>query len=114
MASGGVTVSDPVRVGAKAPAHSPSELFPIVLNDRWRVVDAPPHWHPQWILQRKEARARARSDGWVGNAYCTTRTALARNISERCGDVDPAAMAVIEALPERHPRVSGRQQKGSI
>ena len=25
----------------------------VLLNPRWRVVEAPPQWPPQWILQRK-------------------------------------------------------------
>ena len=70
------------------------------LNDRWRVVEAPPQWPPQWILQRLESRARAKSDGWVGEAYCTTRKALARNIREHCGPLYPIAMATIDALPD--------------
>ena len=68
------------------------------LNDRWRVVDAPPRWYPQWILQRKERSPSGNRDGWEGRAFCTTRKALARNIHEYCGKVHPEATAVLEAL----------------
>jgi hypothetical protein len=83
------------------------ERLVVELNDHWRVVDAPPHWPGQWILQRKKGSSRPHDDGWVGNAYCVTSAALRRNISERCGDVDRAAMAVVASLPERHPGSRG-------
>lgn len=73
------------------------------LNDKWRIVDDP----LQWILQRR-AGNRRRSDGsedprsWQGMSYCMTRAVLLRDIRERAGEVDPAAVAFIESWPERH------------
>jgi len=81
-----------------------SPLLVIQLNDHWRIVD-----HPlQWIVQYRR-RYRGRSDGsedprsWEGTSFCRTRPALLRCIREDCGEVDPAAVAVIEALPDWHP-----------
>ena len=68
------------------------------LNDKWRIVDDP----LQWILERRRGVPGKKSTGWVGSAYCTTSAALLSNIRERCGDVDPAAVAFVETWPERH------------
>ncbi len=75
----------------------------ILLNDRWRVIDDP----LQWLVQYRQNNRR-RSDGsvdprsWQGKRFCRTRTALQRDISENCGEVDPMAVAVIEQWPEWH------------
>ena len=77
--------------------------FPLVLNERWRVVDDP----LQWIVQYRQNNRR-RGDGsvdprsWQGKRFCRTRTALLRDIRENCGEVDPAALANIEAMPDWH------------
>lgn len=64
-----------------------------VLNDRWRVALHPVP--PQWMLQSRKAKS------WNHvRAYCQTREALLRNISEYCGTVDPESLAVVQALPE--------------
>lgn len=66
-----------------------------VLNDRWRVIvckDA-----IQWILQQR----RRDTPIWDGASYCTTRQGLLRCIREKVkGDIDPSALAALEALPE--------------
>ena len=66
-----------------------------VLNDRWRVIvckDA-----IQWILQQR----RRDTPKWDGASYCTTRQGLLRCIREKVkGDIDPSALAALEALPE--------------
>ncbi len=80
-----------------APAH-PSNPLVAQLNGRWRVVDDP----LQWILQRRKGTPSNKKSGWKGNAFCRTRKALSRNIRERCGEVDPEALAEIEATPEWH------------
>jgi hypothetical protein len=69
------------------------------LNDTWRVAH---DGRLQWILQR-----RAKNGVWHGNAYCVTQAALLRNIRERCGPVDPAAVKVIEGWhPTYHPMLA--------
>jgi hypothetical protein len=80
----------------------------VKLNDRWRVID-----HPlQWILQYRRNN-RGRSDGsedprsWEGKRFCRTRTALLRDIRENCGAVDPAAVATLKTLPDRHLHLQG-------
>ena len=81
----------------------PHTFLIVQLNDRWRVIDDP----LQWIVQYRR-RDRGRSDGsedsrsWEGRRFCRTRTALQRDITENCGEVDPAAIAIIERLPNWH------------
>ena len=70
-----------------------------VLNDRWRVIDDP----LQWILEARDGRKRLRATGWRGRSFCTTRGTLKREIRRLVGDVDPAAMAIVDALPNQHP-----------
>jgi hypothetical protein len=92
--------------GARRPVRSPHVIA--VLNDRWRVIDDP----LQWILQRRRRnktvgkRANAPAGEWEGSAFCVTKTALIRNVQARSRPVDPAALEILEALPERHPHPS--------
>jgi hypothetical protein len=76
------------------------------LNERWRVVVA--HDGTQWILQRFHAARAAKSDrtfhrfyenDWRPRAHCRTRAALERCAGLYAGDVDPAARAILAALP---------------
>ena len=71
----------------------------VQLNDRWRVIDET----LQWILQVRRGRPSAKASGWRGEHYCRQRTSLLRCIREYCGDVDTAAIAIIEALRDWHP-----------
>ncbi len=81
------------------------------LDDRWRVIEAPPRWYPQWILQRKVRGPSGNRDGWEGRAFCTTRKALARNIREFCGEVDLDRLSMIAALPETMTRTEFRASR---
>ena len=67
------------------------------LNDLWRVVDDP----LQWILVRR-GNKNGNFGPWKARSFCTTRKVLLRCIREDCGDVDPAAVALIETWPERN------------
>lgn len=69
------------------------------LNDRWRVVQDT----LQWILQVRRGRKTGKATGWKGKRFCQWRRTLIRDIGELCGEVAPAAMALIEALPDWHP-----------
>lgn len=75
-----------------------STYLVVQLNDRWRVVDET----IQWILEVRKGRPSAKATGWRGEHFCRQRTSLLRCIREYCGDVDPKALAVIEALPDWH------------
>jgi hypothetical protein len=70
-----------------------------ILNDRWRVTLDP----LQWILEVRKGRSDAKSTGWRGRRFCTTRTVLIRDVRELCGPVNPDARAILERLPETHP-----------
>ncbi len=94
-----------------APLSKKTVRIIVQLNDRWRAIEAPPRWYPQWILQRKKGSASARNDGWVGRAYCTTHKALIRNIQEHCGEVDLDRLSMIVALPETMTRTEFRASR---
>ena len=65
----------------------------IYLNDRWRVFLTDPL---QWVLQRR------RGSGWRDRSFCRQRAILLRCVREYCGEVDAAALAKVERLPEWH------------
>ena len=73
--------------------------WPIVLNDRWRVDFDP----LQWVLAYREACKGPRHTGWRGRSFCTTRGVLKRDIGRLAGDVDLAALTIIDGLPDQHP-----------
>jgi hypothetical protein len=69
------------------------------LNDSWRVIVCAAGI--QWILQRGY---RARNHGgmrWRSRSFCRTSEALHRVSREHAGPIDPAAAAILAALPER-------------
>ncbi len=87
--------------------------FPIVLNDRWRVVDDPVQW---LVEQRARREGRRRPDGtirgaWRGRSFPTTRHVLKREIRRLCGEVDADAMKLINRLPEKHPGFTAHHEK---
>ncbi|MEQ8446934.1 MAG: hypothetical protein RIB57_13700 [Pelagibacterium sp.] len=68
----------------------------VVLNADWRVVTCRDGM--QWILQKyrgtKNGMAR-----YEGRAFCRTRAGLLRCIGVRCGEVLPASLDALRALP---------------
>ena len=85
------------RRRTKRPAH-PSKQLVARLNERWRVVDDPLLWR----LQRKRGNPRSKNAGWRDRSFCTTLEALLRCVREYCGDIEPAALEKLNALPTRH------------
>ena len=75
----------------------------VTLSERWRVVND----QLQWILELRKGRKTGKSTGWQGMRFCQQRTTLTRDIGELCGDVDQAALALIDALPDQHPSCGG-------
>jgi len=86
----------PDRVDRR-PAH-PSNRLVAQLNESWRVVDDP----LQWILQRRKGNPRSKNQGWMSRSYCTTQGALLRCVDAYCRDVEPAAVATLNDLPDLH------------
>jgi hypothetical protein len=82
-----------------------SDSYPVVahLNDGWRVIVCGAGI--QWILQRRGSPKKPRRDDWRGRSYCRTSEALIRCAREYAGSIDPAAAAILAALPEwiEHP-----------
>ena len=86
--------------------HAPDDvtgLFPVTLNDRWRVVDDPLQWTLQYragnVSHSDEVKNRK---AWKGVHFCRTSAALKRCIREYCGEVDPMVMTIISTWPEWH------------
>jgi very-short-patch-repair endonuclease len=74
------------------------ERIVVRLCDRWRVIVC--RDGIQWILQRRDAQRSGRAR-WTGSQYFTTRDALIRASRAKSGQVDPEALAILAALPER-------------
>jgi hypothetical protein len=68
------------------------------LNDGWRVIVC--RSNIQWILQRRRGERCGRAR-WEGRSYCRTRQALLRCSREHAGPIEPSAVAILAALPER-------------
>ena len=68
-----------------------------VLNDNWRVIVC--RDGIQWILQKAEKTSNGAA--WRGRSFCRTRLALIRVCGEHAGEIQPAAAAILAALPER-------------
>src|SRR5579864_6069910 len=75
--------------GAPIPLAPQGNTF--ALNERWRVSDDP----LQWKLDRRKPCGT-----WEVLWFARTRDGLLRGIREKCGVIDPAALAAIGALPE--------------
>jgi hypothetical protein len=68
------------------------------LNDCWRIEDD----GLQWILAVRRGRTDAAGTKWGGRRFHRCRTPLIHSIGELCGPVDPGAMAIVWALPDRY------------
>jgi len=66
------------------------------LADRWRVVVCKDNW--QWIVQRRRKTGAGRR--WEAVSYHRTKKALLDRCPALCGQIAPAAMAALAALPE--------------
>jgi hypothetical protein len=87
------------------PAGESDQTYPnINLNDRWRVIEC--RDGIQWVLQARNRAETVASDVWRGRSYCRTRQALIRCCDQYAGAINPAAVAALEALPERFPHPS--------
>ena len=75
------------------------------LNPRWRVIVCAQGI--QWVLQYRASAETYATSRWQGRSFCRTSEALRRCSREHAGAVDPAAAAILAALPER---ISERQQ----
>ena len=93
----------PVTIAGAAPSTSRKEsagdygAIVCQLNDQWRVIEC--RNGIQWILQRRANKAGG--DAWYGRSYCCTKKALIRVCRAHSGEINPNAMAVLDALPER-------------
>jgi hypothetical protein len=69
------------------------------LNDHWRVIVCAAGL--QWILQRGYLAKNHGGMRWRSRSFCRTSEALIRVSREHAGDLQPAAAAILAALPAR-------------
>ena len=77
-----------------------ADTYPVIvakLNLTWRVIVC--RDEIQWILQRLAGK-RHGQPRWDGRCYCRTREGLMCRVRELAGEIDPAALQTLEALPD--------------
>ena len=85
----------PGRLQARNSPHESDEDYRAVvavLSDRWRVVACTAGI--QWVLQTRRGKL------WRGRSYCRSKVRLLGSVRDYCGAVDPAAMLVLQLLPD--------------
>lgn len=85
-----------IRAGA---AQETADNWPsviVVLSPGWRVIVCRDGL--QWIIQHRKKGGAERP--WRAVRYCRTRKALLRLCAAFCEPLDPAAQAVLGALPK--------------
>ena len=60
-------------------------------------------WRDRNSGERRERTETARGTGYEGKSYCTQRRTLLRDIGDYCGPINPVALRMVAALPERFP-----------
>lgn len=65
----------------------------------------------QWVFQKADGRRKSGERRWTGRSYCRTRETLIRLYREFCDVVDPKVLAILESMPERHPRWGAKKAK---
>jgi hypothetical protein len=95
-----------IAMAAPSRSESADDYHRVVarLNDRWRVIEC--RHGLQWVLQHRGSPEMPRTDDWRGRSYCRTSEALRRCSREHAGAIDPAASAILTALPERIEEVA--------
>ena len=69
------------------------------LNTRWRVIEC--SHRLQWILKRTVSTKTCATSRWQSRSFCGTKDGILRCSRQHAGPVEPAAAAVLAALPER-------------
>jgi len=84
--------------GVPAPSHRESDLtYPSLatLSDKWRVINCKDDI--QWIVQRREGQH------WRGVSFHLDRDVLIERALKFEPAASPEALAILRALPARHP-----------
>nr|CAD6617253.1 hypothetical protein RKHAN_03337 [Rhizobium sp. Khangiran2] len=76
-----------------------ASAYPIVLNDRWRIVED----ECQWVLQYRRGNPSLKSTGWHSRCFIRRRDWLLERIIALCGPLNASALVTISGLPEVHP-----------
>jgi hypothetical protein len=72
-----------------------------LLDDQWRIIDIP----GQWVLQRLSGIDGAKNRVWANRLHYTSRASLPGHCRGNA-----LARALVEALPEWHPRARARSE----
>ena len=79
---------------ANNPPPTLSDGLELQLNGRWRVTA---DGQLQWLLQQRRLE---QTTVWISRSWCRTRKGLLRCVREHCGEIDPVAQAILQALPD--------------
>ena len=71
----------------------------------WRVIECKDAI--QWIVQRRDGESAGRAR-WAGRHYTMEREALLLCCRASCARPDPAALAVLQSLPDNHRGTHGQ------
>lgn len=60
----------------------------------------------QWVIQKPDGKTKSGAQRWTGRRYARTRDTIIRLCSEFGGPLTEEQLAILQQLPERHPRWS--------
>lgn len=58
----------------------------------------------QWVIQKRDGHRRSGAPRWTGRSYARRREAITRLYRSFCELEDTQVLAVLEQLPDWHPR----------
>jgi hypothetical protein len=58
----------------------------------------------QWVIQKQDGKTKSGGQRWTGRSYARRRETIIRLCREFGGLLNPEVQAILEELPDRHPR----------
>lgn len=58
----------------------------------------------QWVVQKRDGKTKAGGPRWTGRSYARRRETIIRLCREFGGLLNAEVLAILEELPDRHPR----------
>ncbi len=81
----------------------------VQLNANWRVSDDP----PQWTIEQRIGNASAKDSGWRARKFIRNTDHLLKRISEMCGNVDRAAIEIMQSWSSEYVTWKVMEMQGS-
>lgn len=82
----------------------------IVRFAQYRLIDG--RCGIQWVIQEPDGETKSGAQRWIGRSYTRTRDTIIRLCWEFGGDLSPEVQAVLDQLPEQHPRWGDQPASG--